>query len=63
MIEINKIMDKVGVFTLILLSFFQSCSSSNDAADEKPVNPVPSNLIVQIGAAGKTVDKPDGDGM
>ena len=56
-------MDKVGVFTLILLSFFQSYNSSNDTADETPVNPVPSNLIVQIDAAGKTADKPDGNGM
>ncbi|MBF4506793.1 glycoside hydrolase family 16 protein [Flavobacterium sp. JLP] len=60
--KINNLINKVGVLTFILLFVFQSCSSSNDAADERPVVVAPSNLSVQVEVLGKTADKPDGDG-
>lgn len=62
MMKINNLIEKVGVFTFLLLFAFQSCSSSNDTTDQTPVIVTPSNLSVQVDVTGKTADKPDGDG-
>ncbi|BDU24669.1 glycoside hydrolase family 16 protein [Flavobacterium sp. GSB-24] len=57
-----NLVNKAGVFTLILLFIFQSCSSNNDAGDDSSVNAAPSNLSVQVEPVGKTAENPNGDG-
>jgi len=57
-----NLVNKAGVFTLILLFIFQSCSSNNDAGDDSSVNVAPSNLSVQVEPVGKTAENPNGDG-
>jgi beta-glucanase (GH16 family) len=57
-----NLVNKAGVFTLILLFIFQSCSSNNDAGDDSSVNATPSNLSVQVEPVGKTAENPNGDG-
>jgi beta-glucanase (GH16 family) len=60
--KINNLMEKVGVFTFLLLFAFQSCGSSNTTGDETAVVVAPSNLRVQVDILGKTTDLPNGDG-
>lgn len=60
--KINNLINRSSLLTLVLLFVFQSCSSSNDAADDTPVVVVPSNLTVKVDVVGKTAEKPYGDG-
>ncbi|MBB4800293.1 beta-glucanase (GH16 family) [Flavobacterium nitrogenifigens] len=57
-----NLVNRAGVFTLILLFVFQSCSSSNDAGEDIPTNAAPTNLSVQVDVVGKTAENPNGDG-
>jgi len=57
-----NLVNRAGVFTLILLFVFQSCSSSNETGDETPVNPAPTNLTINVEIIGKTAENPNGDG-
>lgn len=51
-----NLVNRAGVFTLILLFVFQSCSSSNDAGEDIPTNAAPTNLSVQVDVVGKTAE-------
>lgn len=57
-----NLVNRAGIFTLILLFVFQSCSSSNETGDDTPVNPAPTNLTVNVEIIGKTAENPNGDG-
>ena len=58
-----NLVNRAGVFTLILLFVFQSCSSNNDGGgDDAPVSAAPTNLSVQVEVVGKTAENPNGDG-
>ena len=53
--------NRAGIFTLILLFVFQSCSSSNDTSDNPEVIN-PDKVSVQVDILGKTAEMPNGDG-
>lgn len=57
-----NLVNRAGVFTLILLFVFQSCSSSNETGDDTPIIATPTNLNVQVEIIGKTAENPNGDG-
>lgn len=60
--KITTILNKVAVCTFTLLLAFQSCSSSNEAGEDKPQSAAPSNLSVKVDVTGKTAQNPNGDG-
>lgn len=60
--KIKNIISNTGMFLLVFLMAFQSCSSGNDSGDGTSVNTTLSNLAVQVEVAGKTAQNPDGDG-
>lgn len=57
-----NLINRAGIFTLILLFAFQSCSSGSDSGDDTPVITAPTNLSVQVDVVGKTAENPNGDG-
>ncbi|WP_347050374.1 glycoside hydrolase family 16 protein [Flavobacterium olei] len=61
--KIINLVNRAGIFTLLLLFVFQSCSSSNEGGDDvTPVVAAPTNLNVQVDVVGKTTENPNGDG-
>ncbi|MDP5199353.1 glycoside hydrolase family 16 protein [Flavobacterium sp. DG2-3] len=59
--KIINLINRAGVFTLILLFVFQSCSSNNDSTED-PVVVAPDKISLQVDVVGKTAEMPNGDG-
>ncbi len=57
-----NLLSRAGIFTLILLFVFQSCSSSNDSNETAPEVVTPDKISVQVDIIGKTAELPNGDG-